>query len=72
MQYLKGYDLAELTQVVSGLADIGEDDSHILSTISHALDDLTVTQVVEGAEFDFNGIRLDWVRLQVRRLEIWR
>ena len=65
VQYLKGFDLAELNEFVSGLPELGEDDSTILNNISQTLDDLSVRQVEEGAAFDFTGLRLDWVRLQV-------
>lgn len=66
MQYLTGYDLAEMTQVLSTLPPMSEEDSNIISTLKATIEGVSVRNVEDGGEFDFSGVRLDWVRLQVR------
>ena len=65
VQYLKGYDQAELEQVMAGVHVKGNDELVILSSVSQLLADLSISQLESGSDFDFNGLRLDWIRLQV-------
>lgn len=64
VQYLFAYDAIALNQIVQTISMLPEEDSMILETIYTKISELNVKQVEEKQLFDFNGLRLDWFRLQ--------
>jgi len=65
VQYLKGFDVAELQQVLLGMPPLSDELSGIVMSMKRSIDDLSLRQVEETQNFEFDGMRLDWVRLQV-------
>uniref|UniRef100_T1JIM6 Membrane-associated protein Hem n=1 Tax=Strigamia maritima TaxID=126957 RepID=T1JIM6_STRMM len=64
IQFLSGFDASALNQVIQSLQVCPEDESHILSSLCNSIANLSVKQVESNELFDFQGIRLDWFRLQ--------
>lgn len=64
VQYLSAYDAIALNQIVQTVSMLPEEDSMILETIYTTVSELNVQQVESKQVFDFNGLRLDWFRLQ--------
>eukprot|EP00054_Salpingoeca_dolichothecata_P025344 m.177028 g.177028 ORF g.177028 m.177028 type:complete len:1122 (-) comp25321_c1_seq2:184-3549(-) len=58
VEFLSGYDTDELTTVLSGLT-LSERENQILSAIKEQISSLTIE-----SEARFDGLRLDWLRLQ--------
>uniref|UniRef100_A0A0V0G7U7 Putative membrane-associated hematopoietic protein n=1 Tax=Triatoma dimidiata TaxID=72491 RepID=A0A0V0G7U7_TRIDM len=64
VQYLSGYDAIALNQMMQNLAVCPEEESLILSSLCSSIGHLSVKQVEENEIFDFQGLRIDWIRLQ--------
>uniref|UniRef100_A0A0A9YNG5 Membrane-associated protein Hem n=5 Tax=Lygus hesperus TaxID=30085 RepID=A0A0A9YNG5_LYGHE len=64
VQYLSGFDAIALNQMMQNLTVCPEDESTILSSMCNAIANLSVKQVEDNEIFDFQGLRIDWFRLQ--------
>ncbi|XP_031558221.1 nck-associated protein 1 homolog isoform X1 [Actinia tenebrosa] len=64
IQYLSGFDVTLLKEVVQKISVCSEDISLIMTSFIDELSSLTVKQVEAGEIFDFSGLRMDWLRLQ--------
>ncbi|EDO45022.1 predicted protein [Nematostella vectensis] len=64
IQYLSGFDVYMLKQVVQKISICSEDISLIMTSFIDELSSLSVKQVESGELFHFSGLRLDWLRLQ--------
>lgn len=64
VQYLVGYDAVALNQIMQNIAMMPEDDSVIIESTHQIISSLSVKQVENNDLFDFQGLRLDWFRLQ--------
>ncbi|KAK9511245.1 hypothetical protein O3M35_005839 [Rhynocoris fuscipes] len=64
VQYLTGYDAIALNQMMQNLTVCPEEESLILSSLCNSISHLSVKQVEENEIFDFQGLRIDWFRLQ--------
>ncbi|CAB0009496.1 unnamed protein product [Nesidiocoris tenuis] len=65
VQYLNGYDAIALNLLMQNLPVCPEDESIILSSMCDTIANLSVKQVEDNELFDFQGLRIDWYRLQV-------
>lgn len=64
VQYLCGFDVAVLKEVVQKISVCSDDISIIMTSFIEDLSQLNVKQVEAGDTFDFESLRLDWMRLQ--------
>uniref|UniRef100_A0A8C4NIK5 NCK-associated protein 1 n=1 Tax=Eptatretus burgeri TaxID=7764 RepID=A0A8C4NIK5_EPTBU len=64
VQFLSGFDSVVLNELVQNLPVCPEDESVIMSSFVSTMNNLHVSQVEQGEQFDFRGLRLDWFRLQ--------
>lgn len=64
VQYLSGFDVALLKTIIQRISVCPEDESLIMTQFVETLSSLNVKQVDAGENIDFQGIRLDWMRLQ--------
>lgn len=64
VQYLGGFDVAVLKEVVQKISVCSDDISIIMTSFIEDLSLLNVKQVEAGDTFDFESLRLDWMRLQ--------
>lgn len=64
VQYLGGFDVAVLKEVVQKISVCSDDISIIMTSFIEDLTLLNVKQVEAGDTFDFESLRLDWMRLQ--------
>ena len=58
--------------MLSTLHNVSDDENQILSAISDAISGVSVKGIEENGQFDFNGLRLDWTRLQVTAVPVSR
>ncbi|KAM8915021.1 nck-associated protein 1-like isoform 1-T1 [Spinachia spinachia] len=64
VQYLAQFDALVLNDTIQNLCVCPEEESVLLSSFVSTLSALSVKQVENKEEFDFRGLRLDWLRLQ--------
>ncbi|KAK2568441.1 Nck-associated protein 1-like protein [Acropora cervicornis] len=64
IQYLGGFDVNLLKEVVQKISVCSDDISIIMTSFIDDLSQLNVKQVEAGDTFDFESMRLDWMRLQ--------
>ncbi|XP_069037603.1 nck-associated protein 1-like [Lepisosteus oculatus] len=64
LQYLSQFDALALNDTMQNLSVCPEEESILMTSFVSSLSAMTVKQVEEGEEFDFQGMRLDWLRLQ--------
>lgn len=64
VQYLSGFDAADLNLKMQSMPICPEEESIILSSLHNTVANLTVKQVENNEIFDFRAFRLDWFRLQ--------
>ncbi|KAK5608775.1 Nck-associated protein 1-like [Crenichthys baileyi] len=64
VQYLAQFDALLLNDTIQNMYVCPEEESVLLSSFVSALSALSVKQVDNKEEFDFRGLRLDWLRLQ--------
>lgn len=64
VQYLNGFDVTVLKEVVQKISVCSDDISMIMTSFIDDLSQLNVKQVEAGDTFDFESLRLDWMRLQ--------
>lgn len=64
VQYLGGFDVTVLKEVVQKISVCSDDISIIMTSFIEDLSQLSVKQVEAGDTFDFESLRLDWMRLQ--------
>lgn len=64
VQYLCGFDVTVLKAVVQKISVCSDDISMIMTAFIEDLSQLNVKQVEAGDTFDFESLRLDWMRLQ--------
>lgn len=64
VQYLGGFDVTVLKEVVQKISVCSDDISMIMTSFIDDLSQLNVKQVEAGDTFDFESLRLDWMRLQ--------
>ncbi|KAM9409201.1 LOW QUALITY PROTEIN: nck-associated protein 1-like [Pholidichthys leucotaenia] len=64
VQYLAQFDALVLNDTIQNMYVCPEEESVYLSSFVSMLTALSVKQVDNKEEFDFRGLRLDWLRLQ--------
>nr|XP_019952062.1 PREDICTED: nck-associated protein 1-like isoform X1 [Paralichthys olivaceus] len=64
VQYLARFDALVLNDTIQNMYVCPEEESVLMSSFVSTLSALSVTQVDNKEEFDFRGLRLDWLRLQ--------
>ncbi|XP_075997106.1 nck-associated protein 1-like [Genypterus blacodes] len=64
VQYLAQFDALVLNDTIQNMYVCPEEESVLLSSFVSTLSALSVKQVENKEEFDFRGLRLDWLRLQ--------
>ncbi|MEQ2235436.1 Nck-associated protein 1-like, partial [Ilyodon furcidens] len=64
VQYLAQFDALLLNDTIQNMYVCPEEESVLMSSFVSALSALSVKQVDNKEEFDFRGLRLDWLRLQ--------
>ncbi|XP_028399660.1 nck-associated protein 1 homolog [Dendronephthya gigantea] len=64
IQYMSGFDNSLLKDILQKIAIVPEDVSLLMTSFTTTLASLSVKQVESNTEFDFDGLRLDWIRLQ--------
>ncbi|XP_077459240.1 nck-associated protein 1-like [Stigmatopora argus] len=64
IQYLAQFDALVLNDTIQNMQVCPEEESVLLSSFVSTLSALSVKQVENKEEFDFRGVRLDWLRLQ--------
>ncbi|XP_048474950.1 nck-associated protein 1-like [Rhincodon typus] len=62
--YLAHFDAVVLSETIQNLSVCPEEESVIMSSFVNSLTSLNIKQVENGEEFNFQGFRLDWFRLQ--------
>ncbi|XP_065072072.1 nck-associated protein 1 homolog [Rhopilema esculentum] len=63
-QYLSGFDVAVLKEVIQKLSVCSEDESLIMTSFVEILSSIDVDQATTDESVDLRGVRLDWMRLQ--------
>ncbi|MEQ2307128.1 Nck-associated protein 1-like, partial [Ameca splendens] len=64
VQYLAQFDALLLNDTIQNMYVCPEEESVLMTSFVSALSALSVKQVDNKEEFDFRGLRLDWLRLQ--------
>lgn len=64
LQYMAGFDNSLLKEIIQKVAVCPEDVSLLMTSFTTTLSSLSVKQIESNTEFDFDGLRLDWIRLQ--------
>ncbi|XP_066564392.1 nck-associated protein 1-like [Amia ocellicauda] len=64
LQYLAQFDALALNDTMQTLYVCPEEESVLMTSFVSTLSGMTIKQVENGEEFDFRGLRLDWLRLQ--------
>ncbi|XP_043939911.1 nck-associated protein 1-like isoform X2 [Protopterus annectens] len=64
LQYLSQFDALLLGEIIQNLSVCPEEESVIMSSFVRTLSSLSLKQVENGDSFDFQGLRMDWFRLQ--------
>lgn len=64
VQYLAQFDALVLNDTIQNMYVCPEEESVLMSSFVSTLSALSVKQVDDKEEFDFRGLRLDWLRLQ--------
>ncbi|XP_041638918.1 nck-associated protein 1-like [Cheilinus undulatus] len=64
VQYLAQFDALVLNDTIQNMYVCPEEESVLMSSFVSTLSALSVKQVENKEEFDFRGLRLDWLRLQ--------
>lgn len=64
VQYMAGFDNSLLKEIVQKITICPEDVSFLMTSFTTTLSQLSVKQIENKAIFDFDGLRLDWIRLQ--------
>ncbi|CAL1535111.1 unnamed protein product [Lymnaea stagnalis] len=64
VQYLSGFDVIQLQQLMRSITGCSEDEQAILKTFLEILKDLNNVKEEKMNQLDFSGLRLDWFRLQ--------
>ncbi|XP_060925622.1 nck-associated protein 1-like [Limanda limanda] len=64
VQYLAQFDALVLNDTIQNMYVCPEEESVLLSSFVSTLSALSIKQVENKEEFDFRGVRLDWLRLQ--------
>ncbi|XP_038642235.1 nck-associated protein 1-like [Scyliorhinus canicula] len=62
--YLANFDAVLLNETIQNLSVCPEEESVIMSSFVNSLASLNIKQVENNETFDFQGLRLDWFRLQ--------
>ncbi|GCB83228.1 hypothetical protein scyTo_0023551, partial [Scyliorhinus torazame] len=62
--YLAHFDAVLLNETIQNLSVCPEEESVIMSSFVNSLASLNIKQVENSETFDFQGLRLDWFRLQ--------
>uniref|UniRef100_UPI00398F0427 nck-associated protein 1-like n=1 Tax=Pristiophorus japonicus TaxID=55135 RepID=UPI00398F0427 len=62
--YLAGFDAVVLNETIQNLTVCPEEESVIMSSFVNSLTSLNIKQVENEEQFNFQGLRLDWFRLQ--------
>ncbi|XP_034022052.1 nck-associated protein 1-like [Thalassophryne amazonica] len=65
VQYLAQFDALVLNDTIQSIYVCPEEESILMTSFVSTLSPLSVKQVENKEEFDFRGLRLDWMRLQV-------
>ncbi|CAG07078.1 unnamed protein product, partial [Tetraodon nigroviridis] len=64
VQYLAQFDALVLNDTIQNMSVCPEEESVLMSSFVSTLSALSIKQVEEKVEFNFRGLRLDWLRLQ--------
>uniref|UniRef100_A0A3P8VLS4 NCK associated protein 1 like n=1 Tax=Cynoglossus semilaevis TaxID=244447 RepID=A0A3P8VLS4_CYNSE len=64
VQYLAQFDALVLNDTIQNMYVCPEEESVLMTSFVSSLSSLSVKQVENKAEFDFQALRLDWFRLQ--------
>ncbi|XP_060899181.1 nck-associated protein 1-like [Labrus mixtus] len=64
VQYLSQFDALVLNDTIQNMYVCPEEESVLMTSFVSTLSALSVKQVENKEEFDFRGLRLDWLRLQ--------
>ncbi|XP_043979004.1 nck-associated protein 1-like [Gambusia affinis] len=64
VQYLAQFDALLLNDTIQNIYVCPEEESVLMSSFVSTLSALSVKQVDNKEEFDFRGLRMDWLRLQ--------
>ncbi|XP_029682834.1 nck-associated protein 1-like [Takifugu rubripes] len=64
VQYLAQFDALVLNDTIQNMCVCPEEESVLMSSFVSTLSGLSIKQVEDREEFDFRGLRLDWLRLQ--------
>jgi len=63
-QFLCGFDVAILKEIIQKLSVCSEDESLIMTSFVETLSSLDVAQATTEESVDLRGIRVDWMRIQ--------
>lgn len=64
VQYLAQFDALVLNDTIQNMYVCPEEESVLMSSFVSTLSALSVKQIEDKEEFDFRGLRMDWLRLQ--------